>query len=82
MAKTRANLQQVLDDIAAMARATPDRGQVADYIPELARVDPNQFAIALARPGLGGVKDVVVAGVENVVLEESALESQELVGIS
>lgn len=58
MAKTRADLQQVLDDIAAMARATPDRGQVANYIPELARVDPNQFAIALARPG----KKTLIAG--------------------
>jgi glutaminase len=44
-------LQAILDEIAAQARAAPERGAVADYIPELACIDPDQFAIAIARPG-------------------------------
>lgn len=44
-------LQAILDEIAATARDSADRGKVADYIPELASIDPGQFAIALARPG-------------------------------
>src|SRR6056297_3697871 len=44
-------LQGILDEIAAEARDSPERGKVADYIPELACIDPDQFAIAVARPG-------------------------------
>lgn len=44
-------LQSILDEIAATARSSEDRGKVANYIPELANVDPDQFGIALARPG-------------------------------
>lgn len=44
-------LQDILDEIAAAARAAPERGRVADYIPELAAIDPGRFAIAVARPG-------------------------------
>ncbi|SLN54639.1 Thermolabile glutaminase [Roseovarius litorisediminis] len=51
MAQGKDSLQQILDDVASAAFATPDRGRVADYIPELARVNPDQFAVAVARPG-------------------------------
>ncbi|MEO0762341.1 MAG: glutaminase, partial [Pseudomonadota bacterium] len=44
------DLQPILDDIDAQARAAGDWGQVADYIPALARIDPAQFAIAVALP--------------------------------
>ena len=40
-------LQTVLDEIAAEARAATERGKVAAYIPELAKVDPGQFGIAV-----------------------------------
>lgn len=46
-----AHLQSILEEVAAAARAAPDKGRVADYIPELACIDPDQFAIAVARPG-------------------------------
>ena len=44
------DLQAILDDVAAEAAATPDRGRVATYIPELASVDPGRFGIAAALP--------------------------------
>jgi len=44
-------LQGILDEIAAEARDSRERGKVADYIPELACIDPDQFAITVARPG-------------------------------
>lgn len=53
-----AQLQPILDEIAARARATGDKGRVADYIPELAGVDPDQFAVAVAMPG----KPILFAG--------------------
>ncbi|MFD1156860.1 glutaminase [Roseovarius aestuarii] len=53
-----AQLQPILDEIAARARATEDKGRVADYIPELAGVDPDQFAVAVAMPG----KPILIAG--------------------
>lgn len=43
-----ADLDAVLGDILAAARASADRGRVADYIPELAGVDPGQFALSVA----------------------------------
>jgi len=43
-------LQTVLDEIAAEARAATERGKVAAYIPELAKVDPGQFGIAVLTP--------------------------------
>ncbi len=51
-------LQEILDTIAASARTTGDKGNVANYIPELAQVNPDQFAIAVARPG----RPTLVAG--------------------
>ena len=45
-----ADLQAVLDEIAAEAAGSTDRGEVASYIPELAKVDPRQFGIAVALP--------------------------------
>ena len=44
------DLQQVLDEIAAEASSSEDRGAVAHYIPELAKVDPRQFGIAVTLP--------------------------------
>ncbi len=44
-------LQSILDEIAATAQASGDRGKVADYIPELAGADPDRFAIAVSVPG-------------------------------
>ncbi|MGJ8570751.1 MAG: glutaminase [Hoeflea sp.] len=44
------DLQQVLDDIAAEASVSTDRGVVAHYIPELAKVDPRRFGIAVTLP--------------------------------
>jgi glutaminase len=43
-----ADLDAVLGDILAAARASTDRGRVADYIPELAGVDPGQFGLSVA----------------------------------
>lgn len=42
-----AELQRILDAIAAEMAAAEDRGRVADYIPALARVDPARFGIAV-----------------------------------
>lgn len=43
-----ADLQGVLDEIAAEMSERRDRGAVASYIPQLARVDPARFGIAVA----------------------------------
>jgi len=43
-----ADLQGLLDAIAAEMAAADERGNVADYIPALARVDPGRFGIAVA----------------------------------
>lgn len=43
-----AELERVLDDIAAEMAAAPDRGRVASYIPELGKADPARFGIAVA----------------------------------
>ncbi|MCA8878768.1 MAG: glutaminase [Rhodobacteraceae bacterium] len=45
-----AELQDILDQIAAEMATRADRGKVADYIPQLARIDPKQFGIAVALP--------------------------------
>jgi glutaminase len=45
-----ADLQRIIDEIAAEMAARTDRGRVADYIPQLARIDPQQFGIAVALP--------------------------------
>ena len=45
-----AELQSLLDDIAAEMAGRPERGRVATYIPELAGIDPARFGIALALP--------------------------------
>ena len=50
MGKRRADLGQIVTDIAAQMRDQEDRGAVANYIPELAAIDPNQFGIAVATP--------------------------------
>jgi glutaminase len=42
-----AELQAVLDEIAADVAARAERGTVASYIPELAKVDPRRFGIAV-----------------------------------
>ncbi|WP_305984832.1 glutaminase [Roseibium sp. MMSF_3544] len=41
-------MQDLLNDIAEAADATPDKGAVATYIPELAGVNPDQFGMAVA----------------------------------
>lgn len=51
MTRAPARLQSIIDEIAATANASEDRGKVADYIPELAGVAPDQFAIAVSVPG-------------------------------
>lgn len=43
-----ADLQGVLDEIAAEMSERRDRGAVASYIPQLARIDPARFGIAVA----------------------------------
>lgn len=43
-----ADIQALIDGIAAEAAAAEDRGAVATYIPELAHVDPGRFGIAVA----------------------------------
>jgi glutaminase len=42
-----ADLQSIIDDIAAEVAAATDRGKVADYIPALASVDPACFGMAV-----------------------------------
>ena len=49
-ALTAADLQQVLDEIAADMAAETDKGTPASYIPELGRVSPDHFGIALCLP--------------------------------
>lgn len=41
-------MQDLLTEIAEVAKANPDKGKVATYIPELANIDPAQFAICVA----------------------------------
>ncbi|MBG6164510.1 glutaminase [Labrenzia sp. EL_195] len=41
-------MQELLSEIAKVAEASPDKGEVATYIPELAGVNPDQFGIAVA----------------------------------
>ncbi|MBG6207359.1 glutaminase [Labrenzia sp. EL_126] len=41
-------MQELLSEIAKVAEASADKGEVATYIPELAGVNPDQFGIAVA----------------------------------
>ncbi len=41
-------MQDLLNEIAETAAASPEKGKVATYIPELAGIDPDQFGIAVA----------------------------------
>jgi len=50
-------IQDLLDDIATVARASARDGKVADYIPALADADPEAFGLALV--DLGGTEHVV-----------------------
>jgi glutaminase len=42
-----AELDRLLDEVAAIARPEARRGEVADYIPPLANVDPELFGLAM-----------------------------------